>query len=48
MAGDAGGGQGMMGNFLGRECPTCGHTLRLAVVGGRIVWVCLLCGTVRR
>ena len=33
---------------MGREYPTCGHALRVALIDGRIVWVCPLCGTVRR
>lgn len=33
---------------VGGCCPVCGHALRLVFTGGRLVWVCPLCGEVRR
>ena len=32
--------------FMARECPVCGHALRMAIVSGRLVWVCPVCGPV--
>lgn len=34
--------------FPGRECPVCGHTLRLVLMAGRLMRVCPCCGFTRR
>lgn len=38
----------MTPGLLARECPTCGHRLRLVLIDGRVVGVCPLCGIIRQ
>lgn len=38
----------MMPGQLKDESPTCGHRLHLTLIGGRLVWMCPLCGVINR
>lgn len=33
--------------FAGRECPVCGHALRMVLTDAGLIWVCPVCGEVR-